>query len=229
MWEEPLLHGLGTKVWTSHYILYILCLEYPSCLHATPASSVDQWSSQTVPHSSSLHTSTLPSLSTWPSTNLIPFSLQSTERQMKVVTCFCLITYTVLAIRTHSLLDKRQPPRCHDCKECCYHWSSSVGQPLIHCSQRSVPGYDHGQYHRRNLVGLQHLIVKVLQICDCFSHWANITGSVRCSFWSQRSNSYLRLALVTMHAQYCYCKVYWNWVASFSVLSTIQFLHTISD
>ena len=44
---------------------------YPSCLQATPASVLSQWSSQTVPQAPSLHTSTRPSVLFEPPTRRI--------------------------------------------------------------------------------------------------------------------------------------------------------------
>ena len=51
-------------------LLYVLPVSYPSCLHTTRVSALSHWSLHTVPHSPSLHTSTLPSVSVAPSFSL---------------------------------------------------------------------------------------------------------------------------------------------------------------
>ena len=55
------------------------CAPNPSCLQTTRASLVPQRSSHTVPHSLSIQTSTLPSVSFDPPTSLISPSVQLTK------------------------------------------------------------------------------------------------------------------------------------------------------
>ena len=76
-------------------MLYSLCTslsgcdapvaENPSCLQATCASTVPQKSSHTVPHCPFRQTSTRPSLSLVPPTNLMPLSGQTEYSYKKVI------------------------------------------------------------------------------------------------------------------------------------------------
>ena len=58
------------------------CASNPSCLQTTRASLVPQRSSHTVPHSLSIQTSTLPSVSFDPPTSLISPSVQLTKEKL---------------------------------------------------------------------------------------------------------------------------------------------------
>ena len=71
------------------------CSEYPSCLHATAASSWSQWLLHTVPHVSFRQISTLPSYGTSPPTSLVspswhlsPYWFNSNNRP--IVQSWCL-------------------------------------------------------------------------------------------------------------------------------------------